>query len=305
MAKFGVKISQSGYEFPQITKLCLKAEELGFDSFWVADHMYSWGMKQTDQVALECWTLLSTLSGMTKNIRLGTLVICQLFRHPAVLAKMSSSLDVVSGGRLNLGIGLCGPSTPPELSGFGIPFPKRDERLARLNETLEILHAMWSKDMISFSGKYYKITEALNSPKPVQKPHPPVWIGGEAEDMLALTVKYADGWNCRGYTLEEFKKKVSSLDAKCSQTGRNPETLHKSWQGGILVARNESQLATMKERYPNDRGHRIEGTSEQIVEEIRNYIGAGSDYFMFTFVDDREDMKSLETFIDKVLPNFS
>ena len=230
MVKFGVKIVQKGYQIAQISKLCLTAEALGFDSFWVADHMYSWGRKPTNEPAFECWTLLSTLSAMTKTIRLGSLVTCQLFRHPALLAKMTSSFDVLSGGRLNLGIGACGPSTPIELGGFGLQFPKRAERLERLVETLEILKMMWTSDKSSFAGKYFTLTDALNSPKPMQKPHPPILVGGERDDILKVAAEHANLWNCRRLRLGDFRRKVEQLDSYCIANGRNAGDLGKSWR---------------------------------------------------------------------------
>ena len=286
----------------QIASLCLAAEQMGFDSFWVADHMYSWGRKPTNEPALECWTLLSALSTMTKTVRLGSLVVCQLLRHPALLAKMTSTLDVLSGGRLNFGIGACGPSTPTELRGFGLPFPKRAERLERLGETLEILKSMWTKERTNYSGKHFILTDVLNSPKPVQKPHPPILIGGEREDILKLAAKYADLWNCRRLGLEEFGIKANHLNSYCSSNGRTSSTLVKSWQGSIMIARNDLELQEKMKRYPPEEGMMI-GTPEDITEKIRGYVDAEAGYFMFHFQDDSNN-QSLELFADHVMTNF-
>lgn len=303
MVRFGVKISQSGYSFDEVVALCQKAESVGFESFWVADHMYSWGRKVTNETALECWSLLSALSGVTKRIRLGTLVTCPLFRSPPILAKISSTIDVISGGRLEFGIGLCGPSTPPELMGFGLGFPKRAERVQRLTETLEILKSMWTQEVTDYRGKYYTITGALNSPKPIQKPYPPVWIGGENEDMLALAVRYARGWNCRGFATEDFRDKVAALDTLCDAAGRERRNLVKSWQGGFLIGRNEVRLQEKRAKYRASKT-RIDGTPEQVVDQLRRYVDLGATYFMFNFQDDHDDLSSLEVFADRVAPNF-
>lgn len=302
LVKFGVKIVQKGYQMDQIASLCLAAEQMGFDSFWVADHMYSWGRKPTNEPALECWTLLSALSTMTKTVRLGSLVVCQLLRHPALLAKMTSTLDVLSGGRLNFGIGACGPSTPTELRGFGLPFPKRAERLERLGETLEILKSMWTKERTNYSGKHFILTDVLNSPKPVQKPHPPILIGGEREDILKLAAKYADLWNCRRLGLEEFGIKANHLNSYCSSNGRTSSTLVKSWQGSIMIARSDLELQEKMKRYPPEEGMMI-GTPEDITEKIRGYVDAEAGYFMFHFQDDSNN-QSLELFADHVMTNF-
>ena len=302
MVKFGVKIVQKGYTLPQIESLCFAAEHLSFDSFWLADHMYSWGRKPTDEPALECWTLLSHLSGITKTIRLGSLVTCQLFRPPALLAKMTSSVDVISGGRLNLGLGACGPSTPAELQGYGLSFPKRAERLERLTETLEILKMMWTSDKSDYHGKYYIISNVLNSPKPLQKPHPPILIGGEREDILKIAAKYADLWNCRRLKLDEFSRKVDHLNSYCLSNNRDPRQLLKSWQGSILISRNKNELDEKSKKFPREEGMMF-GTPEIITEEIRKFVGAGADSFMFHFQDDIE-LGSLELFMDQVATNF-
>ncbi len=302
MTRFGVKITQNGYTFNEISRVCVEAERVGFESFWVADHMYCWGRKPTEEISLECWTILSALSTLTRRIRLGTLVVCNLFRHPAVLAKISSSMDAVSGGRLEFGIGACGPSTPPELNGYGLAFPKRAERLQRLRESLEILKAMWTQPRASFQGEFYHVKDAICNPKPVQKPHPPIWIGGEREDILEITAKYGDGWNCRRFPLDEFRATVEKLEAHCSTHGRKGTDIQRSWQGPVLIARDEGELKEKEHRYGVNPGA-IVGTPDEITAQIQRYVDAGATYFMFYFQDDKE-LSSLSLFAEKVSPNF-
>jgi alkanesulfonate monooxygenase SsuD/methylene tetrahydromethanopterin reductase-like flavin-dependent oxidoreductase (luciferase family) len=303
LAKFGVKISQSAYEYSQVTNLCTTAEDAAFDSFWIADHMYSWGRKPTDDPSLECWTLLTALAVQTKRISLGTLVVCNLFRHPAILSKMSSSFDVISRGRLKLGIGTCGPSTPFELGGFGMSFPKRAERVDRLEETLQILKAMWTEEKINFSGKFYTLKDVYNFPKPLQKPHPPIGIGGERDDILRLAAKYGDFWNNRRLPLEDFKQKSKRLDELCREYGRKEKDLMRTWQGSVLIAKNESQLQEKIKKYTPDRGCFV-GTPEKVIEGLQEYVDAGVEYFMLYFEDDVDDLESLNLFSEKVIPAF-
>ncbi|MBI2185328.1 MAG: LLM class flavin-dependent oxidoreductase [Thaumarchaeota archaeon] len=302
MVKFGVKITQNNYSFDDISNVCLEAERVGFESFWVADHMFSWGRKPTEDVSLECWTILSSLATKTKRIRLGTLVVCNLFRPPPVLAKISSSFDVISGGRLEFGIGTCGPSTPPELSGYGFSLPKRAERLQRLRESIEILKTLWTQQRSSFQGQYYRLTDAICSPKPLQKPHPPIWIGGEREDVLDITAKYANGWNCRRFPLEQYRKTVETLDSYCVKYGRKPSDVQKSWQGPVLIGKDEADLKEKMGKYGINPGALV-GTPDKITEQIQRYIDAGASYLMFFFQDDRA-LKSLGLFAEKVAPNF-
>jgi alkanesulfonate monooxygenase SsuD/methylene tetrahydromethanopterin reductase-like flavin-dependent oxidoreductase (luciferase family) len=246
--------------------------------------------------------LLTALAVLTKRIRLGTLVICNLFRHPAILAKMSSSLDVISGGRLTLGIGACGPSTPFELGGFGITFPKRLERIERLEETLQIVKLMWTSEKIDFSGKYYALRDVYNFPKPIQKPHPPIGIGGERDDILRLAAKYANLWNNRRLPLQEFKQKTNRLDQLCREYGRDGKDLLRTWQGSVLIAKNEVALQEKLKKYPPER-QRLVGTPEQVIEKIRQYVDAGVEHFMFYFEDDVE-LTSLDIFAEHVFPAF-
>jgi alkanesulfonate monooxygenase SsuD/methylene tetrahydromethanopterin reductase-like flavin-dependent oxidoreductase (luciferase family) len=302
MAKFGVKVSQSAYQYNEVLKICQTAENAGFQSFWLADHMFSWGRKPTTDPSLECWTLLTALTVLTSWIRLGTLVICNLFRHPAILAKMSSSLDVISNGRLTVGLGACGPSTPFELSGFGINFPQRAERVARLEETLQILKLMWTGEKIDFSGNYYKLKDVLNYPKPVQRPYPPIAIGGERDDILRLAAKYANIWNNRRLPLDEFKERSARLNEFCREYGRRESDVVKSWQGPVLIAKSENELGEKLKKYPPERGAFV-GTPEKVIEGIQKYVDAGVEYFMLYFQDDTE-FKSLELFAEKVFPAF-
>jgi len=304
LTKFGVKIVQAGYTYDQICSLCLSAESMDFDSFWVADHMYSWGRKPTDKFALESTTILANLASLTSRIRLGTLVICNIFRHPAVLAKITSSLDAISGGRLELGIGAGGPSTPLELAGYGMSFPKRRERVERLAETIQVLNAMWTEPLANFSGKYYKLQDVINNPKPIQKPHPRIWVGGERDDILRVAAKYANGWNGRRLAVEVLRERVRLLEQLCEENGRR-ERFEKSWQGSILLANNESELIEKKNKYGVEEGS-IVGTCDQVTQKLQGYVDAGVTYFMLHFQDDKErDYNSLSLFRDMVAPNFS
>lgn len=296
MLRFGVKISQDGYEYDQILSICQEAERLGFDSFWLADHMYCWGRKVTEATSLEVWTTLSSLAPVTSKIRLGIMAVCQLFRSPALLAKMASTFDNISGARLELGMGACGPSTPTELIGYGYDVPRRAERLARLRETLQILKLLWTETITTFQGKYYHLQDAINNPKPIQKPHPPIWIGGEMHDILELTAEFANGWNCRRLGLEELDKKLDELRSLCSQNGRDFKTISKSWQGQILVADSSAETQEKKEK-----SDIIGGTPDQCISDIQQYADHGIDYFLLRFQGDKS-LKPLQTFAEKVMP---
>ncbi|MBC7129970.1 LLM class flavin-dependent oxidoreductase, partial [Candidatus Bathyarchaeota archaeon] len=244
-AKFGVFLPfyAFGFEdgnyrsFEKLKELALECERLGYHSIWIDDHlMYA------DKPLLECWTLLSALAASTRTIRLGTLVLCNQFRNPALLAKMAATLDVISNGRLELGIG-AGIQRQEHLA-YGYPFPKLKTRAERLSETLEILTQMWTKPKASFQGRHFKVKGAVCQPKPLQKPHPPITIGGCSSPIIKVTAKYADRFDWGPMPLEAYKHKLSLLQANCREINRNPKQIEKAcWpQATLYLARDRQEL---------------------------------------------------------------
>jgi len=192
LVKFGVYLPQVNVDFNTVKNVTQECERLGFDSVWLFDHLMAFGSPEDN--VLECWTTLSALSAATRRIRLGTLVLCNSFRHPSVLAKMAATLDYISDGRLDFGIGA--GWFRPEYEAYGIPFPKASLRISQLAESLEIIKRMWTAEKATYQGKYYGVKDAVCNPKPVQKPHPPVWVGvmiGKRR-MFDIIARYADGW---------------------------------------------------------------------------------------------------------------
>jgi alkanesulfonate monooxygenase SsuD/methylene tetrahydromethanopterin reductase-like flavin-dependent oxidoreductase (luciferase family) len=199
--QFGVYIPQVSFTYPQIIERARVAEQVGFDSLWLYDHLYSPG--QPELPSLEGWTLATYLLAQTTRLRVGHLVLCNNFRHPALLAKMATTLDVLSEGRLELGIG--SGSVSAEHAQSSLPwggFPERSDRLA---ESLEILTRMFTETATTFSGRHYQVTDLPNLPGPVQTPHPPIHIGGIGpRRTLPLVARYADVWNIPTYGLAEW-----------------------------------------------------------------------------------------------------
>jgi F420-dependent oxidoreductase-like protein len=198
-----------------LKNLATKAENFGFDSFWVMDHFHQNSMVgKQDAPMLEGWTTLSVLAGITSKIRLGTLVTGVIYRHPSVLAKMAATLDVLSKGRLFMGIGAAW--NQEESLAYDIPFPPNKERLLRLEEAIQIIRKMWTEEpTATFNGKYYQIRNAYCNPKPIQKPSPPIMVGGSGErQTLRIVAKYADACNLFG-SAETVKTKLSVLNEHC------------------------------------------------------------------------------------------
>lgn len=220
----GLILPQYGTDVGTVCETALEAERLGYDSVWLEDHLQSW-IGDPRRETHECWTTLSALAEATERIRLGTLVTCQSYRHPALLAKMAATVDRLSDGRLELGLG--GGWYAAEYDRFGYEFREPPaERLRRLAETVEILRGLWTNDSYSHEGEHLDIElrSAFCEPRPVQQPHPPIWIGGGGEDFtLRYTAELADGWNYGTLEPKEFAEKLDVLREHCEDEARYDE----------------------------------------------------------------------------------
>jgi F420-dependent oxidoreductase-like protein len=243
---------------------------------------------------LECWTTLAALSSLTTRIRLGTMVLCSSFRNPALLAKMAATLDVISGGRLEFGIG-AGVQKEEHIA-YGLPFPEAKIRIERMKEAVEIIKKMWTEEKTSYKGKYYEINEAICEPKPVQKPHPPITIGGGGEKLtLKVTAQYADRYDF-GYlpSLELYKHKLEVLENYCRAVGRNPQEIEKScWPGGqVLISHDQKELGEkLLQRKPKRvtigdfEKLNLVGTPDDCLKKLQPYADLGVTHFMLFFGD--------------------
>ena len=212
--KFGVRMHQHGYDFDELKRVWIQADRLGYHSATLYDLL--------NAPALECWTALSALAALTERIRLTPLVLGNTYRPPALLAKMSATLDVISGGRLELGIGAGGGRGDHQASG--LPFPSTAERVRMLEEAVELIKRSWTEPSATFQGRYYSLEQSVNEPKPVQQPHPPVLIGGHGETHLLRSVAgHADICNI-GFemSLEEHRSKMEIVQRHCDDLDRDP-----------------------------------------------------------------------------------
>ena len=258
---------------------------------------------------LECWTTLSALSTVTERIRLGTMVTCNSFRNPSLLAKMSATLDNISNGRLELGIG-AGVQKKEHIA-YGFPFPSSKARIERLKESVEIIKKMWTEEKVSYDGNHYTIRDAICEPKPLQKPHPPITIGGGGEKLtLRVTAQHADRYDW-GYlpSLELYKRKLKVLEKHCEAVGRSLQEIEKSrWLAGqIFIRENRKELDEGVLRWV-PKGVSLEdfartnlvGTPEDCINQIRQYANLGVTYFML-FFGDLPDLRGLKLFAEKVV----
>jgi F420-dependent oxidoreductase-like protein len=306
--EFGVYLPQLHFSFADIRELTQAADRLGYDSIWFMDHFYTAGMPQVD--TFEAWTTASALAPLTERIRLGHMVLCNAFRHPGLLAKMASSLDVISGGRLDLGLGT--GSVPEEFGKFGIPLPSFRERTEQLDEALQILKLLFVENETTFTGKHYQLNGAPMRPKPIQKPYPPIMIGGGGEKfMLPLVARHADIWNCPTYFLGQLERKIAVLRDACAQIGRDFAGLRLSQQAILVIGKDDAEvaaaLAVAARRYPGPSWGLMEGgfigTPDKIVKKIREQHALGISQFVFFFYD-RAAIGTLELFANEVMPAF-
>ena len=275
--------------FGCVRRVILECERLGYHSVWLDDHM----MFEQASI-LESWTSLSALAACTSRIRLGTMVLCNSFRHPAVLAKMATTLDNISGGRLELGIGA--GSQKEEHDAFGFGFPRSAVRIERLKEAAEIIEKMWTEEKVEFAGKHYKISQAVCEPKPVQKPHPPIVIGGSGEKLtMKVAARFADRFDW-GYipTLELYEHKLKILESYCEKIGRDFQKIEKScWPWGQIFIESNPQNVEKTVQRAKPKGVPLEdfkknnfvGSAEACQEKIQKYKNIGVTHFMLFFGD--------------------
>ena len=216
--RFSIQVGQQFASWDEIVRVFGEAERLGYDTAYTYDHFMAVMMDPFDP-CLEAWTGLAALAALTRRIRLGVLVTGNTYRHPAVLAKMATTVDVVSGGRLDFGIG--SGWFAPEHEALGIPFRTAGERCTMLDEALSVIRALWTEREASFAGRYYQVTRAIAEPKPVQKPHPPILVAASGEQkMLRIVARHADAWNGFG-SPEVYHRKIGVLAGHCRAAGRS------------------------------------------------------------------------------------
>ena len=294
-----------------LKNLATKAENLGFDSFWVMDHFHQIsGVGKQEDPMLEGWTTISTLAGITSKIRLGTLVTGIIYRHPSVLAKMGATLDVLSKGRLFMGIGAAW--NQEESLAYGIPFFSNKERLLRLEEAIQIIRKMWAEEepAATFNGKYYQISNAYCNPKPIQKPSPPIMVGGSGErHTLKIVAKYADACNLYG-SAETVKRKLSILNEHCKSVGRDYDSILKTKLGFIIIDNDkemvEKRIQQISKAIPEDqvREFTIYGTPEDVLKQIELLEEVGVQYLIVDLEPYRE-LEALEIFGNSIIKKIS
>jgi F420-dependent oxidoreductase-like protein len=279
------------------------AERQGYHSFWLVDHFWTLGLPDVD--LLEAMAMMSAIAARTERVRIGTLVLCNSFRNPALLAKSLTTIDHISNGRLEVGLGA--GWMEQEYRANGYEFPSVGTRLRQLEEGLQILKAMFTENRATFKGRYYTVTDAPNNPKPVQKPHPPIMIGGAGEKvMLRLVAKYADRWNCpAGY--RDFKKTLGVLHEHCRAVARDPKEITVSEQLMVCIGANKAEA---DQKWEMAKGRKpfsftaVKGTPDEVVKQLRERVAWGITMFTIMFAD-MAPPQTVELFAREVIPAFA
>jgi alkanesulfonate monooxygenase SsuD/methylene tetrahydromethanopterin reductase-like flavin-dependent oxidoreductase (luciferase family) len=312
-----------GIDWPLLRNTISASEKLGFTSVWVADHV----MLGLNNSILECWTTLSAVSSLSSRLRLGTIHLYDPFRSPSLVAKMASTLDNISGGRLDFFVDPGHKGLTEECTAYGFPLTEGDdERIERFDEALQIMKRMWTEESASFEGKHYAVKNAKCNPKPVQKPYPPVWIGtmgGEGwndafgtDKILRVIAKHADVWNNTPASIQWCAEKLRRLREECLSEGRDYNEIAKSLETQVIIAANHAELDDLLERIsthnPKAAFYRDEtrlrqlyilGTPNECIERVNEYFKLGITRFILWFVDFPSN-EGMKLFADQVLPSF-
>lgn len=274
--RFGLDVSQHQLSWEEILARASFADDAGFDGVWVFDHFKPLYGSPTGP-CLEAWTLLAALAAATERVRLGALVTGVTYRHPSVLTAEAMTVDHVSNGRLEFAIGAAW--FDQEHRELGIDFPRNSERARRLEEAIEVFKLLTTTDGASYDGKYYKLDRASYNPKPVQQPHPPVWVGASGEQlMLPIVGRQADAWHAFG-SVESLERKSKVVDEAARRVGRDP---------------GEITRAT---------GLSLSEPWDDVRSTIERVAAAGFSYLTVSYPS--EGQARLDEFVDKVMPDFT
>ena len=291
MPTFGLQLATFGFRVPddqlfdQVVQRAVAGEESGFRSLWVTDHVYQLpALGGADQPMLEAYTLLGALAARTSTATIGALVAAVTHRNPALLAKMTTTLDVISGGRAVLGLGAAWHGL--EHAAYGLDFPPLGERMDRLEEAVQVCRAMFEQDRVTFEGTYYRTEDARNRPRPLQPGGPRILVGGGGEQRtLRLVAQYADACNLHGEP-ERIRRKIDVLHRHCEEVGRDPATITVTRLATLVITRSSQQTGELQNYLaraggPDALADSNLGQPDEIVAQLHELADAGVEEFIF------------------------
>jgi len=299
----GIDEGEHDPTFKYAAEAATKAEEIGIGSIWAADHLLN-PQKGEREKSLEAWTTLTALAAITKNLELFHTTLCQGFRYPAVLAKMCATLDDVSNGRFrfNLGAGWF----KREFQSYGVPWDAdHDTRIDRAREQIEIIKSLWTQPTTNYKGRFYEITNGVLEPKPLQKPHPPIWWAGQSEKSQQLAADLADGWLMDSSTLQEAEEKILNMNQRLEGKGR--KRIQYAIPGRIYMGKSEDDAKKRVEKLAGGDARLFKevltrdfvGSPQDIADRLQRLSDIGFDYVIFS---PSPALKTLEEIEEKLIP---
>ncbi len=310
--RFGLQVAQQQTTIEELKEVWKEAEALGFDTLWTNDHLLA-SVGPPEAPELEAWTLLAAMATTTSKVKIGTMVTNNLFRSPVIVAKMATTVDHLSNGRLILGIGA--GWFEKEHQAYGVPFPPVKERTQEFAEALEVITKLWAAEpTVSFKGQYYTLTDAPFMPKPIQKPHPPIMIGGVGEKkILPLVAKYAQIWNIPSLPADQIAEKNKILEKACKKIGRNCAEIERSYLTPLYIKGDVAEVQTLLQRVADLRKVSVDevrrsvlaGDPAAIKQQMQAYIDAGVTHFIINLRrPGLYDLEGVRLFAKEVMPAF-
>lgn len=309
--RFGVQFLPQEVTWDEWRTAWLRADELGFDSLWSYDHVHA-PRGAPELPCFEGWVGMAALAALTRRAEVGMLVSGVLYRNPALLVKMATTLDHITGGRSIFGIGAGWHANEHVAYGWG--FPSAGERVSRLAEALQIAHAFWDGPPgrpVDFAGRYYRLEGAFGNPPPLRSPRPPILVAGGGPRIVRLAARYADQWDCWG-PLSDVQWRYALLREECAKLGRPVDAVLRSLSVDFLyepdpsrlAARIEEQIAAQPARPPEVvRARLLAGGVQEMIDQLQTYVAAGVQQFIL-HVSPPYDLEGLEVFAREVTPAF-
>jgi len=323
---FGVRIPVEGWvpittpppDFSYFLRLAQTAERLGYDFILVADHLLNWIGSTPKRAAptqylelgtYESWTTLSALAAVTEKVKLSNIVLCNLFRAPSLLAKMASTLDIISTGRFVLSMGA--GWLREECCRYGLDWFPYNERIERLRESVQVIKKLWTERRTNFLGKHYRLEEAMLEPKPITKPHPPIWLGGASDSIMHIVAEEGDGWDLGlAGSPEAVKARIDRLNEYCDKISRRTDSIKLSHSCMAVLSNTREDATDLVKAKARDLNTTIEsfmarhlvGSPSQIASRMNEYVDVGIRHFTLYF--DR-DLRNLDLFASEVIPGVS
>lgn len=296
-------------KYEAMTAVAKAADEIAaYDSIWIYDHFHT-VPEPTQEAVFECWTTTAALARDTRRVNIGQMVTCNGYRNPALLAKIASTTDVLSHGRLYCGLGA--GWYEHEWKAYGYGFPETRERMRAFREAVQIIVKMWTEDEPKFAGEYYHIDGPINEPKGVRKPHPSLWLGGGGEQItLKLVAKYANACNVGGGNPEVIKQKLEVLQQHCETVGRNYDEIIKSTSLNIVLLEDGADRQKATELSRKTYGWSLEelerqavvGNAQEVAAKVQAVVDAGANYIITYFPRIAYDHTQMQRFATEVVP---